>query len=154
MHPQHDPTPAGRPPGVPAPTAGPGGAGPVALLTRIPPLPAVLGLLLIIGVILGLTGGGNAIYSLTASSTRGELCSAYSAMDSTFDLPDITSSTSFDDYLDDVDATEELSRLVKVAEKYDDAGVESDAKELDGLSGIFSAYQFHQASRHIAEECS
>ncbi|WP_161895196.1 hypothetical protein [Gordonia spumicola] len=128
-------------PGYPQPGYPQQNTSPLAGLSGVPPLPAVLGVLLVIGFI-GMFVGSSG--SFTSHSSRSELCSAYSSLKSAFD----------DDSTYDV--TSEVDELASVAKDYDDEGVQEDGDNLGnaGGSGFITWSSISSKTSHIRAECN
>lgn len=117
----------------------PGGLGvPRRRGIEIPPLPAALSLLVVIGLIGMFVGTANAF----GGTSTEELCAAYNTLRSSFS----------NDHTDDV--TDEIDHLASLAADYDEEGVRSDAESLDNLGMLVYESDLSSATSNIRAECN
>lgn len=111
---------------------------------RIPLVPAMAGVLVLVGLIGALAGGcgdGGPVGIGGYSTSRAELCSAYRDVLRAFD-----DDTQFD-------IGDELDSLASAAKNYDDSGVRSDGDEVGSYSGLVGESAFRSDTRNVAAEC-
>lgn len=113
------------------------------VIDRIPFLPTLAGVLIVIGLLFALLGSCDPPVTFRSYSTStSQLCSAYrdvlDAFDNTYQY----------------DISSELDALVRAGKDYDDSGVRSDAAEVDSYSAtLISESTFRRDTRNIAAKC-
>lgn len=125
-----------------APPQRPAGNEAAAFFNKVPLVPVILVILLVIALAVGLPRGGGGIFGGYTTS-KSELCEKY----------DAARDAMYDTYT--VDVSDEIEDLIDAASDYDDEAVRDDADALDNHSDLtISSSAFESKTRNIAEVCS